>query len=107
VRFREWEADRVQEGYTGETINISRTGVFFITKVPLALGTTIQLAMRVPRELSGSAKSEVQCRGKIMRMETFEGGSIGYGTRIDLRQTAGALMAAKEMVETVTAGTAR
>jgi hypothetical protein len=50
IRFREMEAISEPERCTGETTNISRTEVF-------------------PRELSGSAKSEVHCMGRVVRME--------------------------------------
>lgn len=101
IRFRESDSNKEPEGYTGETTNISRTGVFFVTRIPLELGSSLQLSLRVPRELSGSAKSEVQCVGRMVRMECWPDGSIGYGTRIDLRQTAGALAVVRETVEAV------
>ncbi len=37
-------------------------------------------------------------------MECWPDGSIGYGTRIDLRQTAGALAVVRETVEAVSVG---
>ncbi len=106
IRFRAVDSNKEPEGYTGETTNISRTGVFFVTKVPLELGSSVQLSLRVPRELSGRAKSEVQCVGRIVRMECWPDGSIGYGTRIDLRQTASAVAVAmvNEAAEAVGAG---
>jgi hypothetical protein len=70
IRFRESVAATEHEGYTGETTNISRNGLSFVTKVPLLLGSIVELALRVPRELSGSGKSEIQCFGQIVRMET-------------------------------------
>ena len=35
VRFRELEDKSEFEGCTGETTNISHTGLFFVTKMPL------------------------------------------------------------------------
>jgi PilZ domain len=107
IRFRGLEDTGGFDGYTGETANISRTGLFFTTKIPLLLGTTLELALRIPRELSGSAKSVVHCVGWIVRTEFLEDGSVGYGTRIDLRQSAGAVVVAEETVEAMAAGSNR
>jgi PilZ domain len=107
IRFRGLGEIGESDEYTGETTNISRTGLFFSTKVPLLLGTGLELALRIPRELSGAAKSVVHCTGWIVRTEFLENGSVGYGTRIDLRQSAGAAVVAKEVVEAVGAGSGR
>lgn len=96
IRFRELEDLKDPEGYTAETTDISRNGLFFMSKVSLPLGSMIQMALRVPRELSGSATSEVRCLGRIVRTEIFADGSAGYGTRIDLRQSAGSAGVAKK-----------
>jgi PilZ domain len=107
IRFRYAEDVSETEGYTGELLNISRTGLFFTTKIPLLLGTTLQLALRVPRELTGSAKSVVQCIGSVVRTEFLDDGSVGYGTRIDLRQAAGAAVFKEKIVEAMAAGNIR
>jgi ribosome maturation protein Sdo1 len=79
--------------------------VFFITKAPLLLGSVLLLTLRVPRELSGSAKSEVHCMGRVVRMEYREDGSFGYGTRIDLRhRAAAAVRETSEMAEAAGSG---
>jgi hypothetical protein len=105
IRFREMEAISEPEGYTGETTNISRTGVFFITKAPLLLGSVLLLTLRVPKELSGSANSEVQCVARVVRMEWELNDSFGYGTRIDLRHgAAAAVRESNEMAEAVASG---
>ncbi len=56
---------------------------FFISKIPLMLGTAAQSALRIPREFSRSAKSIVQCVGRIAREEEFPDDSMRYGTRTD------------------------
>jgi hypothetical protein len=104
IRFREMETLSESDGYMGETTDISRTGVFFVTNVPLQLGSVLLLALRVPRELSGRATSEVQCVGRVVRMEYRLDGCIGYGIRIDLRHGAGAVKETCEMVEAVAGG---
>ena len=107
VRFRELEDNSEFEECTGETTNISSTGLFFVTKMPLLLGTTVELALRIPRELTGNAKLVVQCVGWIVRTEFLEDGCVGYGTRIDLRHTAGATAIAEARIEAVGAASGR
>jgi hypothetical protein len=47
IRFRMMETLSESEGYMGETTNLSRPGVFFLTNVPLQLGSVLLLAPRV------------------------------------------------------------
>lgn len=114
LRFRDMEDRSDPEGHTGETLNISRTGLFFVARISLLLGSTVELALRVPRELSGSTKSVVRCLGRIVRMESLADGEVGYGARIDLRQAAGAvaetqksIVIGEEIVGTATSGSSR
>ncbi len=107
IRFRGMKDSSKPEGYLGETANISRSGLFFVAQAPLPFGSIIQLTLRIPRELSGRLNSVVQCLGEIVRVESFADGSVGYGARVDLLESASVVHFACEPVKVMATASSR
>jgi hypothetical protein len=66
-----------------DTQNISHTGLFMRSSDPLKIGSAIFLNLRVPREISGSVFSEIQCTGRVVHERRLSDGQFGYGVQFD------------------------
>lgn len=66
-----------------ETSNISRSGIFILCPLSLGVGTHLALTLRVPTYLSGSARSDVHCSGRVVHERHLPNGDIGYGIQFE------------------------
>jgi hypothetical protein len=66
-----------------ETSNISRTGLFMRSPLRLKIGEPLALVLRVPTYLSGSARSAVQCAGRVVHERRLPSGDLGYGIQFE------------------------
>jgi hypothetical protein len=67
-----------------ETSNISRSGLFMRSPLPLKVGAPISMTLRVPTYLSGSARSDVRCTGHVVYERQLPNGDIGYGIQFEI-----------------------
>jgi hypothetical protein len=65
VRFRCFEIACANLEIPGQTINISRSGLFLISAQRLKVGSSLSLTLRVPTEISGSALTNCDARGVL------------------------------------------
>jgi PilZ domain len=73
-----------------ESENLSQRGIFMWTAYPLKLGTQVELRLRMPREISGNAASEVHCTARVIRIDNADsGGLVGAGLRIERYHATG------------------
>jgi hypothetical protein len=87
VRFRNVEVGSTEPELASETTNISRSGLFMRSPLPLKVGAPLAMTLRVPTYLSGSARSVVKCIGRVVHERYLPNGDIGYG--IQFEQTLG------------------
>jgi len=52
-----------------ETANISVRGVCFASECRFEVGTPVQIALRMPEEVTGRASQQWNCRGRVVRVE--------------------------------------
>jgi hypothetical protein len=83
LRFRVTEIGTAEPELTSETSNISRSGLFRRSPLPLRVGAPIDMTLRVPTYLSGSARSEVKCTGRVVHERQLPNGDIGYGVQFE------------------------
>jgi hypothetical protein len=83
LRFRSLELDASDPEVPAETSNISRTGLFMRTPRPLKVGTPLSLTLRVPTYLSGDARSDINCMGRVIHERRLPNGDIGYGVQFE------------------------
>ena len=55
------------ESGTGQTLDVSSSGVFFEAETPLAPGKRVELAISWPAQLDGRCALKLVARGKIVR----------------------------------------
>jgi hypothetical protein len=51
--------------------------------LPLRVGSALAITLRVPTYLSGSARSTVQCTGRVVHERQVANGDIGYGVQFE------------------------
>jgi Tfp pilus assembly protein PilZ len=68
-----------------ESENISQRGMFFLTNVPLKIGTPVEVMLRMPQELAGKVPSDVKCVARVVhvRPNSGPGGMLGIGLHIE------------------------
>jgi len=52
----------------GITQDLSSRGVFFLTEVPLAEGSEVELTLQMPSEITLGESMPVRCRGRVLRI---------------------------------------
>jgi hypothetical protein len=83
LRFRVAEVGAIGSELASETSNISRSGLFMRSPLLLTVGAPLAMTLRVPTYLSGSARSEVRCAGRVVHERQLPNGDIGYGIQFE------------------------
>ncbi|HET7108982.1 MAG TPA: PilZ domain-containing protein [Candidatus Acidoferrum sp.] len=83
LRFRITDAGSPEPELASETSNISRSGMFMKSPLPLRVGSPLDITLRVPTYLSGSARSTIQCTGRVVHERELPNGDIGYGIQFE------------------------
>lgn len=65
--------------------NISQRGVYFMTTVPLKIGTPVEVSLRMPQAIAGKATSDVRCVARVVHVNPSlaPGGKLGIGLHIE------------------------
>ena len=83
LRFHSVEMASSDPEIASETSNISRTGLFMRSPLRLRVGEPLTLTLRVPTYLSGSARTDVQCTGRVVHERRLPSGDLGYGVEFE------------------------
>jgi hypothetical protein len=51
-----------------ESVNLSGRGVLLETELPLQVGSTVELHLKLPEEITGQPTTEWRCRGRVVRV---------------------------------------
>jgi hypothetical protein len=89
LRFRALNNPGATE-QAAESENISQRGVFFMTAVPLKIGTPVELSLRMPQAIAGQVSSDVKCVARVVhvRQNAAPGGKLGIGLHIERYEAA-------------------
>jgi hypothetical protein len=70
---------------TAQSENLSQRGMYFMTDVPLKVGTPVEVSLRMPQELSIKSVSDVKCVARVVhvRQSSTPGGLLGIGLHIE------------------------
>jgi hypothetical protein len=84
LRFRILNLSGATE-QAAESENISQRGMFFLTNVPLKVGTPVEVSLRMPPELAGKVSSDVKCVARVVHVRpgSAAGGKLGIGLHIE------------------------
>lgn len=68
-----------------ESENISQRGLYFMTNVPLKIGTPVEVSLRMPPAIAGKTTSDVRCVARVVhvRPNAAAEGKVGIGLHIE------------------------
>ncbi len=89
LRFRARGMAADDSEHFTEALNVSRGGFFFASSAPLQVGMPIDVTLRMPKEVTGTAAQETTCTARVVhaRSEPFGDGRIGFGAEIEMLHT--------------------
>src|SRR5579871_5611328 len=84
LRFRALNNPGATE-QTAESENLSQRGMYFLTNIPLKVGTSVEVSLRLPQEVAGKVASDVRCVARVVhvRPNSGPGGMLGIGLHIE------------------------
>ena len=88
LRFRVLNVPNSVE-QSADSENISQRGIYFETDIPLKIGASLEVALRMPRELMGKSSSDVSCVARVVHIRTksVAAGKMGVGLHIERYET--------------------
>jgi Tfp pilus assembly protein PilZ len=83
LQVRIWKSGSAQR--RTESVNLSQTGAFFATDVPIAIGSAIEILLKMPEEVTGKPATEWRCSGRVVRLQPVDTpqGKFGVGIEFD------------------------
>src|SRR5260370_2892588 len=68
-----------QTEWSVESENLSETGTFFSTDVPLVIGSAVEILLIMPQEISRKPTTDWRCAGHVVRFQPRNagGGELG------------------------------
>ena len=86
LRVRIWKS--AVPAQRAKANNLSKRGIFFATDSPLCVGTTVEILLKMPEEVSGRPTAERLCSGHVVCVEpvTSPRGKLGVGVQLDCYQ---------------------
>jgi Tfp pilus assembly protein PilZ len=83
LRVRFWKSSSSEQ--RAESENLSETGTFFATDEPLAIGSAVEILLKMPEEVTGKPTTEWRCTGHVVRLEPVDTprGKLGVGVKFD------------------------
>jgi hypothetical protein len=70
---------------TAQSENLSQRGMYFLTDVPLKVGTPVEVSLRMPQEMAVKSTGDVKCVARVVhvRQSSTPGGLSGIGLHIE------------------------
>lgn len=87
VEYRSSLAIREGETVKAKSRDISEGGAFVLTRTLPALGTSMELIMRLPGTQAGTAPLILEMTGEVIRLETPAGRENQWGFAVNARKT--------------------
>jgi Tfp pilus assembly protein PilZ len=83
LRLRVWKSNSSEQ--RAESENLSETGTFFATDAPLAIGSAVEILLKMPEEITGKPTTEWRCTAHVVRLEPVDTprGKLGVGVKFD------------------------
>jgi len=83
LRVRLWKSGSTEQ--RAESENLSERGTFFATDAPLAIGSALEILLKMPEEITGKPTTKWRCTGRVVRLEPVDTpqGKLGVGVQFD------------------------
>ncbi len=68
-----------------ESVNVSHTGVYFVTDYPVEVGSPLEMFLQMPKEVTGKTAADLRCTARVVHVQPncFPGGKSGVGVHIE------------------------
>jgi len=68
-----------------ESRNLSERGTYFATDTPVAVGSAVEILLKMPEQITGKPATEWRCSGHVVRLEPVDTprGKLGVAVRFD------------------------
>ena len=88
IRIRRWKSRIPEE--RGESENLSEEGILFATNSVIAVGTVLEILLKMPETITGEPTTEWLCSGHVVRVEPMDSprGKFGVGMQFDCYQVS-------------------
>lgn len=80
LRVCAWQSACAELG--AESQDLSERGVFCATNAPLAVGSPVEILLKMPEAISGKPTTEWRCTGHVVRLNRPRG-RLGVGVQFD------------------------
>ena len=87
VEYRKIPANGKEETIKTKSRDISEGGAFVFTRALPALGTNMELVMRLPNTQAGATPLVLEMRGEVIRLEMPSGRENQWGFAVSARRT--------------------
>jgi Tfp pilus assembly protein PilZ len=83
LRVRVWKSGPAER--KAESLDLSENGAFFVTDVPIPIGSAIEILLKMPEEVTGKPAAEWRCSGRVVRLQPVDTpqGKTGVGVEFD------------------------
>jgi hypothetical protein len=83
IRIRLWKSAILEE--QGESENLSENGILFATDSAIAVGTVLEIQLKMPQMVTGTPTAMWLCSGHVVRVEPFVSalGKLAVGVQFD------------------------
>ena len=83
LRVRVWKSGPTER--IAECVNLSEAGTFFATDAPIAIGSVVEVLVKMPEEITGKPPMEWRCTGHVVRLQPLGAprGNLGVGVEFD------------------------
>jgi Tfp pilus assembly protein PilZ len=100
LRIRIWKS-QIPDA-TGESLNLSPRGMYFVTETTLREGETVEVFFEMPMEITGESESEWRCTGHVVRIEPVATSQqrFGVGVQFDCYEVSRASQTGEEISRT-------
>lgn len=83
LRVRGWKCGPAEQRTESE--NLSDRGAFFASDAPLAIGSAVEILLKMPQEITGKPATEWRCTGHVVRLQPVDTSraKLGVGVQFD------------------------
>jgi hypothetical protein len=83
LRLRIWKSGSAERRVESE--NLSEHGTLFASDSPIAIGTAVEILLKMPQEITGKPTTEWRCTGHVVRLQPVDASRsrLGVGVQFD------------------------
>lgn len=83
LRLRVWKSGSTERRLESE--NLSEHGTLFSSDSPMAIGTAVEILLKMPEEITGKPTTEWCCTGHVVRLQPVDAfrSQLGVGVQFD------------------------